>query len=439
MHSLEDVSWALANGRTTSAQLVDAILADETDALFTLKLDQRARAAAKAADLARARGDQRPLLGVPVTVKDNFDIRGIPTTAGSRLLADAAPAAQDAEAVRRLEAAGCVVAGRTNMTEFAFSGLGLNPHFGTPANPRFAGEARITGGSSSGAALSVASGLVAVALGTDTGGSVRIPAALCGLVGFKPTASTIPSSGLLPLSRTLDAIGIIAHRVGDCANLFGALRDDVPAAPEAGTRRLAVVENLVFDDAEPEVCEAIARALGRLVDAGFAVERITVPSLDEIAERMRSGTISAAEAWAWHRPLIEGGGGRHYDPRVLSRILGGRMAGEDGHAGLLAWRADFAASFAAIADRFDAMMWPTVPLVAPRIAALADDDAYWRANGLMLRNSTIANLADGCAISVPCGGHPPVGLTLAAGRGRDDRLLATAMAVEAALAPDQGR
>lgn len=434
--SLDDCMTALSEGQIDACALVEAIAADETPALFTLKLVEQAAEDAAMADAARAEGDTRPLLGVPITIKDNFDLRGTPTTAGSRMLRNDEPATADAEAVRRLKAAGCVIVGRTNMTEFAFSGLGLNPHYGTPANPRYSDAQRIVGGSSSGAALSVACGLVPAALGTDTGGSVRIPAALCGLVGFKPTSTVISKVGVLPLSTTLDAVGIIAQTVGDCARLFDVLRSDQPKVRQGRPSRLGIVDNLVWDDVDASVREATDQAFDRLSAAGFVVSRVALPALDGIADAMRQGTIPAAEAWAWHRTHFENRRRDEYDPRVVARIAAGATIDDAQFERLMAWRKTFVAAFDESAGDFDALLWPTVPIVAPRIADLVTDDAaYWRANALMLRNSTIANLADACAISVPCAAAPPTGLTLAAAAGHDDHLLATAAAVEAALGP----
>jgi aspartyl-tRNA(Asn)/glutamyl-tRNA(Gln) amidotransferase subunit A len=434
--TLDGCVTALATGLTSARALVEAIAADETPALFTVKLDEQAVADAAMADNARAAGDSRPLLGVPITIKDNFDLAGMPTTAGSRMLRDAAPAVRDAEAVRRLKAAGCVVVGRTNMTEFAFSGLGLNPHFGTPINPRFADEPHIVGGSSSGAALSVACGIVPAALGTDTGGSIRIPAALCGLTGYKPTASAVSRDGILPLSTTLDTVGIIAHTVSDCARLFDVLRTDEAEVRRARYTRLGVIDNLVWDDVDSSVRDATDQAIERLKDAGFAVTRVRLAALNDIADVMSGGTIPAAEAWAWHRAYLADGRHHEYDPRVVARIAAGEAIDETSFDRLITWRKSFVAAFAKASGVFDSLLWPTVPIAAPRIADIVDDDAaYWRANALMLRNSTIANLADACAISIPCGATPPVGLTLAATGGQDDHLLATAAAVEATLSP----
>jgi aspartyl-tRNA(Asn)/glutamyl-tRNA(Gln) amidotransferase subunit A len=436
LDTLDGCVTALATGLTSARALVETIAADDTPALFTVMLNEQAAADAAVADNARAEGDVRPLLGVPITIKDNFDLAGVPTTAGSRMLRDAPRATRDAEAVRRLKVAGCVVVGRTNMTEFAFSGLGLNPHFGTPVNPRFADVPHIVGGSSSGAALSVACGLVPAALGTDTGGSVRIPAALCGLAGYKPTAAAVSRDGVLPLSTTLDAVGVIAHTVSDCARLFGVLRMDEPKVQQARFNRLAIIDNLVWNDVDASVRNATDQAFERLGVAGFTVTRMTLPALDSIADAMSSGTIPAAEAWAWHRTYLENGRRDEYDPRVVARIAAGEAIDQASFERLMAWRKSFVAAFAKAAGDFDGLLWPTVPIVAPRIVDLIDDDAaYWRANALMLRNSTIANLADACAISIPCGATPPVGLTLAAPGGRDDHLLATAAAVEAALSP----
>jgi aspartyl-tRNA(Asn)/glutamyl-tRNA(Gln) amidotransferase subunit A len=376
--------------------------------------------------------------GIPVTVKDNFDIAGLPTTAGSRLLLDAPPATADAQVVRRLRRMGAVILGRTNMTEFAYSGLGLNPHFGTPRNPAFKDSVRIPGGSSSGAAVSVALGIAPFAIGTDTGGSVRIPAAWCGLVGFKPTADTISREGVLPLSTSLDSVGVIATCVDDCAAVFNALRAGGPAsrrrsdAPLAG-RRLARVRGYVDEDLESDVEGAIVSALNRLVAAGAIVEELRIPELSSIARMNEVGTLTAAESYDWHREYLRTRT-HDYDPRVRTRIERGAAMTVASYESLVAARREFASGFSARIARYDAVLWPTVPMVAPELHSLSDSDAYNKCNLRALRNSTIVNLADGCAVSLPCSaGDAPVGLTVAAAYGRDDELLAIARSIEAAL------
>ncbi|WP_118179420.1 amidase [Paraburkholderia phosphatilytica] len=437
----------LAAGRTTSRALVEAALeriadpAGQGSTVFLQVDADGARAAADAHDRLRAAGTVlSPLAGIPVSVKDLFDVEGQVTRAGSRALADAPPATADAVAVARLKRAGAVVVGRTNMSEFAFSGLGLNPHYGTPLSPYRRGEpgdGRITGGSSSGAAASVADGMAAVALGTDTGGSIRIPAALCGLTGFKPTASRIPKDGAVPLSSTLDSFGPIGVSVACCAlvdRMLAGLEPVIPAARPLEGVRLGVLTHYVTDDVEPAVASAIDAALKHLEAAGAIVSDVRFAPLDRLPEINRIG-FSSMEAWAWHRPLIE----RHgdlYDPRVLLRIRKGEPASAADYLQLLAERHAMLESARAMWQRFDAIVAPTVPMVPPRVADLEhDDDTFARVNALMLRNTSAFNFLDTCALSLPC--HPrgdaPVGLMLAGAPHADDALLAVGRAAEAVL------
>lgn len=435
---LSALASALHDGMETAAGLVaHAIECADLPAaagVFTLRLDGEARRAAVAADRARSSGGEAPFLGVPITIKDNIALRGYPTTAGSRVLAGTMVAAEDALVVTRLRQAGFIVLGRTNMTEFAFSGLGLNPHYGTPANPAFTDAVHIPGGSTSGGAVSVALGIVPATIGTDTGGSLRIPAAFCGLVGFKPTASAVSSEGVLPLSGTLDAVGVIASGVADCRMLFDVIRQDEPqpARADGGLPRIGVVSNYVMQGLDPAVHDAFEAGVARLAAAGARIERIEIPILDTIPEMMRDGTIPAAEAFAWHRQHLPGASEADYDPRVISRIKPGGTITSASYLALLARRREMIAAFAAAAQGFDALAWPTVPITAPAIDVFAEDDAYHRLNALVLRNSTVINLADGCAISLPLPTDgAPTGITLAAAHGRDDALLATALQVEA--------
>ena len=407
---------------------------DAAKDMMILRLDDAARHAGDAADALRRSGSASPLLGTLVTIKDNFDLADHATTAGSTLLADAAPAQSDAVAVERLRRAGCVILGRTNMTEFAFSGLGLNPHYGTPANPAFTREYRTPGGSSSGAAVSVALGIVPIALGTDTGGSIRIPAAFCGLVGFKPSASAISREGVLPLSTTLDTIGVIARTVADCASMFDVLRD----VPVEGSRRgraslparrirIGLVENYVTNDVSPEVAHGIAKAAAALDRAGIAIEPIRLPELDELPATSRLANFSAVESYGWHEPYLAAGAAPAYDPRVLARIMLGADTPAPAYATLIARRQAMIRSVATRIAGLDALLWPTVPIVAPTIASLASDEAYHATNLLVLRNPAVVNFLDGCAISLPCPVEgAPVGLSLAALNGQDDHLLSVA-------------
>ncbi|WP_431821754.1 amidase [Burkholderia sp. F1] len=445
---LAQLAADLASGRTTSRALVDTALARIADpagqgaVVFTEVDADNARAAADAHDRLRAAGTVlSPLAGIPVSVKDLFDVAGQVTRAGSRVLDGAPPAATDAIAVARLKRAGAVLVGRTNMSEFAFSGLGLNPHFGTPRSPYrrdVPGDARIAGGSSSGAAASVADGMAAVALGTDTGGSIRIPAALCGLTGFKPTASRIPRQGGVPLSTTLDSFGPIGLTVACCAlvdRMLAGLEPHVPAARPLEGVRLGVLTNYVTDGVDADVAASLDAALKHLEAAGAIVAEVRFAALDRLPDINRFG-FSSIEAYAWHRPLLAQHRDR-YDPRVLTRILKGEPASATDYLDLLAARhalLDEAAH--TVWSRFDALVAPTVPVVPPRIAELeTDDDAFARTNALILRNPSAFNFLDACALSLPC--HPrdaaPVGLMLAAAPHRDDALLAIGQAVEAVL------
>ena len=396
---------------------------------------EQARAAADFHDTMRRNGAAAsPFAGIPVSIKDLFDIAGDTTTAGSMALRDAPPAKRDAPALSRLRAAGFIPIGRTNMTEFAFSGLGINPHYGTPANAYDRKNARIPGGSSSGAAVSVTDGMAAAALGTDTGGSCRIPAALCGLVGFRPTAKRVPLDGAVPLSTSLDSIGPIAASVACCAVLDAVLAGEEPRPlrefPLTGLR-LAVPQTLVFDGIDADVARAFAAARTRLSEAGAQIVDLPLRELSELGRINSKGGFGAAEAYAFHRPLIESKAAL-YDPRVLSRILRGREQDAADYIDLVRARADFIRRVGAIVAPFDALLLPTVPIIAPRIADLDDEIAYRDINLLLLRNPTIANFLDACAISLPCHrpGEAPVGLMLIGHHGGDGRLFDIAAAAE---------
>jgi aspartyl-tRNA(Asn)/glutamyl-tRNA(Gln) amidotransferase subunit A len=447
---LAQLAAHLCAGRTTSRALVETALeriadpAGQGATVFTHVDAERARAAADAHDRLRASGTVlSPLAGVPVSVKDLFDVEGEVTRAGSTALDSAAPAKADAVAVARLRHAGAVLIGRTNMSEFAFSGLGLNPHYGTPLSPYrrgVEGDARVAGGSSSGAAASVADGMAAIALGTDTGGSIRIPAAFCGLTGFKPTAARIPKTGGVPLSPTLDSFGPIGNSVACCAltdRILAGLAPHVPPARHLEGVRLGVLTNHVTDDVDPEVAETLDAALRHLDAAGAIVSEVRFGALDRLAEINRYG-FSSIEAYAWHRELIS----QHrdnYDPRVLARILKGEPALAVDYLDLIAARAAVLdEAQATLWSRFDAVIAPTVPIAPPRVAPLAADDALFaQTNALVLRNTSAFNFLDACALSLPCHhyGAVPVGLMLAGAPYSDDALLAIGRGVEAVLAP----
>jgi len=444
---LAQLAADLAAGRVTSRTLIESALeriadpAGQGSTVFIHVDNDGARAAADALDRMRDAGTVlSPLAGIPVSVKDLFDIKGQVTRAGSRVLAGNAPAMADAVAVTRLKRAGAVIVGRTNMSEFAFSGLGLNPHYGHPLSPyrrNIKGDERIAGGSSSGAAASVADGMAAVALGTDTGGSIRIPAALCGLTGFKPTAERIPTQGSVPLSKTLDSCGAIGVTVDCCALIDRVLAGIDPRLPPARPLegvRFGVLTNYVTEGVEPTVAKAIDTALKHLEAAGAIVREVHFAPLDRLPQINRFG-FAPMEAWAWHRPLIE----QHrneYDPRVLARILKGEPASAADYLDLLSQRNALLDAAQPMWQRFDALVAPTVPVVPPRVVDLEhDDDAFGRTNALMLRNPSVFNFLNACALSLPChrSGEAPVGLMLAGAPHGDDALLAIGRAAEAAL------
>ena len=400
---------------------------------------EHALAAADFYDGLRTAGGAPPFAGIPVSIKDLFDIAGDVTTAGSIALRDQRPAAQDAPAVARLRAAGFIPIGRSNMTEFAFSGLGINPHYGTPLNPFDRPAARIPGGSSSGAAVSVTDGMAFGALGTDTGGSCRIPAALCGIVGFKPTAYRVPTAGAFPLSTSLDSVGPLAPTVACCAVLDAVLADqpvaELPAFPLEALR-MAVPQTTVLDEVEPAVARAFEAALAALRKAGTRIVDTALRELLELRQINAKGGLAAAESYALHRALIARAE-KMYDPRVLSRILRGKEQDAADYIDILKARADFIRRVAAATAPYDALVMPTVPVTAPRVADLASDDAYRHVNLLVLRNPSIANVLDRCAITVPChrAGEAPVGLMLIGEHSDDRRLLSIAAAVESAVSP----
>lgn len=435
---------AVLHGRLRAAEAMDASLAcaDLPDNAFTYlrRFDAQARAAAHAVDARLAAGAPLPrLAGLAVSVKDLFDVQGQPTTAASRVLAQAAPAAADCPAVARLRAAGAALTGHTNMSEFAFSGVGINPHHGTPANAAtlvIDPQMRIPGGSTSGGAVSVASGAAWAALGSDTGGSIRIPAALQGLVGFKNTARLTPTEGAIPLSTTLDTACAITRSVRDAVVLHEVLADrSVSLARQPlGTLRLAIpAQPLAGMDAA--VGAAFHRAVAVLRQAGARIEDVQLPELDELATINATGGFSAAESWAWHRALITQRQAE-YDPRVAHRIRRGETMSAADYIDLLQARADWIRRMTATLRRFDALLSPTVPIVAPTIASLTNDEAFFATNGLLLRNPSIVNMLDGCALSLPCHrpGEMPVGLMVWSHALQDDTVLDVSLTIERTLA-----
>ncbi len=444
MQTIQDCADALEAGHVTARELVEQSLARIADpageggrVFITVYADQ-ARASADAMDALRRVG-RAPgrYAGIPISLKDLFDVAGEVTRAGSRALDDAAPAAAHAPVVARMLAAGFVPVGRTNMTEFAFSGLGINPHHATPLSPWDRASARIPGGSSSGAAVSVADGMALGALGTDTGGSCRIPAALCGVTGYKPTARRVPIAGVLPLAPSLDSVGPLAPTVECCAILDAVLAGEPPARLAAASLsglRLAVPQNVVLDGMDATVAASFERAVSRLSKGGARIVPARFPAFDAISTVNAKGGFASAEAFAWHRDLLAEKGAL-YDPRIRVRIARGEAQSGTDYVELLAARRRLVAEFDRATGGFDALLMPTCPLVPPRVAELDDEREYNRINLLLLRNTAFGNFLDRCAISLPCHrpGEAPVGLMLMGETSGDARLFAIAAAVETAL------
>ena len=383
-----------------------------------------------------------PLAGLAVSVKDLFDVQGEVSAAGSTVLAGAAAAAADCPAVGRLRRAGAALLGRTNMSEFAFSGVGINPHHGTPVNPAAAlldPLPRIPGGSTSGGGVSVASGAAWAALGSDTGGSIRIPAALQGLVGFKNTARLTPTQGAVPLSATLDTVCAITRSVRDAVLLHELLAARSVARSERPlhTYRFAVPTTLMLDALDPTVTAAFGRSVAALRRAGAQVDDLDMHPLADVAGINAGGGFSPVEAWAWHRSLLNAHESA-YDPRVALRIRRGERMSAADYIDLRQARRDWILRMQAAMCGFDAMLSPTVPCIAPPLAPLIEsDEAFFATNGLLLRNPSVVNLLDGCALSLPCqvSGEMPVGLMVWSHAMQDDTVLAASLAIEAALAP----
>jgi aspartyl-tRNA(Asn)/glutamyl-tRNA(Gln) amidotransferase subunit A len=417
--------------------LVDVALEEARNlpSVFTKLYPDAALAAGEHADAMRAAGIEiSPLAGLPVSIKDLVDVAGETTMAGSTVLHDRPPAKVDAPVVTRLRTAGAAIMGKTNMTEFAFSGVGMNPHHGTPANPADRVTARIPGGSSSGAAVSVATGVCVAAIGSDTGGSIRIPAALCGVVGFKPTARRVPTTGSIPLSTTLDTMCAMTRSVDDCILVDSIIADHplaIPELPLAGVR-LAVPQTVMLDALNPHVAQTFAAALSRLSAAGAKV--VDVP-FSLLAEAGAMNRFSGPESFAWHRKLLAERESQ-YDHRVAKRInMGATMSAAD-YIDLHRSRRDWISRMEDLLGPYDSLIMPTVPLVAPPIADLeASDDEFFRVNALLLRNPSTINLLDGCAVSLPCHeqGTLPVGLMVAGPAMADRKVLAVARAVEQVL------
>lgn len=397
---------------------------------------EAARAAADAAD-ARARGGRQlgPLDGVIVSIKDLFDVAGETTRAGSTALHDGPPAATDAPIVQRLCNAGAVIVGKTNMSEFAFTGVGANPHYGTPGNP--ADRGRVPGGSSSGAAVSVADDMCEIAIGTDTGGSTRIPAALCGVVGYKPTKERVPTAGAFPLSPTLDSVGPLARSVEACARADAVLSGELtwPLTPtELSGLRMGIPQGLPLDELDTEVARRFEEALSRLAQAGAHLLERKFALFDDMARVQSAATIATVEAYQIHKERIAARGDL-YDPIIRRRIEGGSVVSSRDYAAMLDERRELVNAMDSQLADLEVMVLPTTPIVAPTMTEISDPRQFNEKNRLLLRNTAIANFFDLCAISLPmpAAAGLPAGLMLFARRGEDRRLFNIAASIERLL------
>jgi aspartyl-tRNA(Asn)/glutamyl-tRNA(Gln) amidotransferase subunit A len=395
---------------------------------------EAARAAAEAADAREGNGiSLGPLDGAIVSIKDLFDVAGEVTRAGSIVLAEEGkPAAADAPVVRRLRAAGAVILAKTNMTEFAYSGIGANPHFGTPGNP--ADRKRIPGGSSSGAAVAVADGMCEIGIGSDTGGSTRIPAALCGVVGYKPSRQRIPTEGAFPLSYSIDSIGPIARSVADCAKADAAMAgEDVATlepAPLSGLR-IGIVQGLPLDNLDETVAKRFPAAIETLQRAGVRLSEEKLVLLDDMARVNGKGGVQPTEAYSVHRERLARRGA-DIDPNIRARLERARNITGADYVEMVHERADLIRAMDARLADLDVLALPTCAIVAPTLAEVSAPDDFVRRNAMVLRNTVIANFFDLCAISLPLPreGGLPTGLMLVARNGCDRRLFRIAAAVE---------
>ena len=449
-YEIYDIIDALNTNKITARQLVENCLAaiDDPDGegqrAFISTYHDRARQQADMVDHARKQGWAVPkFAGIPLSVKDLFDEAGIVTTAGSIVLKDAAPASQDAIVVARLKAAGFIVIGRTNMTEFAFSGLGTNAHYGTPRSP-FERDpnnpkiGRVAGGSSSGSAVSISDQMAVATIGSDTGGSTRAPAAFCGIVGFKPTTDRMPGAGIFPLSTSFDAAGPMGTSVDCCAMLDSLMAGkDGNAEPPFPVKnlRLAIPVGYLFDDLDDHVAQCFAAAIKALSTAGAIIEEMPIAPIEAMRPSNNTKSIVAAEAYALHRDRLESDAVAQYDPYIAHRLAGGHDISTTDYINMFAARKKVWADVQTMTQHFDALVLPTSPALPPTLDTLDSIAAKTAINARCLRNTSLSNYLDQPTITLPChdAGTAPVGISLMGPRLHDRRLFAIAAGVEKIL------
>ena len=443
--TIEDIKAQFQSGSLTPGHLVDSLLdrihatdGEGSKSFMELYPQQAKEQADISYRMLQSGTPTLPLHGIPISIKDLFDLQGTQTKAGSVVLKGAAPASKDAVIVERLRRAGAIILGRTTMTEFAYSGVGLNPHYGTPASPFDRETRRIPGGSSSGSGVSVADKMAIASIGTDTGGSVRIPSALCGITGFKPTARRVSTEGVFPLSSTFDSVGPLAPSVGCCITLDQIMSGNPIRSLHPyplNHLRIAVFTGLPLENLDRYVSNSLERSLKKLRDASVHLSEIRIDAIENSDRPSLGARLLAAEAYSIHRAHLEEEA-HLYDPRVSTRILPAAETSAADYIDLLAWRKSFVSSVMGQLHHYDAILMPTTPMIAPPISALEEsDEVYFNTNTLMLRNTCIINQMDGCALSIPCHqeDEPPTGLMVAGLPMHDEKILQIGLAIEQTL------
>ncbi len=432
----------LQAGETTAVALathyLDKIQQHWDQSVFITVTRDRALADAQASDARRSKGNLlSPWDGIPIAWKDLFDTKGNTTTAGSIVYAKAKPATRDATVVAACRDLGLVCLGKTNLTEFAYSGLGLNPHYGTPVNPCSDAVPRAPGGSSAGSAVAVAAGLAPVAIGTDTAGSVRVPASFCGLTGFKSSQNRYSKTGVFPLSSSLDSLGPLALCVDDLI-VMDALMRGRSAAPivdvDLAGLKILIPETIVFDDIDADVATCFDEAVNRLRTAGIHVSRAPFPIFQQIMDLFAAhGTPTVAEAATFHGSLLASEQAEQMDQRVRTRMMTASGFSAQDYI-TLQWERERLQEEVAIALDDRCLLFPTVAMTAPALAPLeADDDLFATTNLKVLRNTMLGNFLGMPGVSLPIGVDTnglPIGALISAPYGADDRILAVAKAIE---------